>query len=236
MTLPWRRTLLEGVVIVASILIAFWLDAWWDRRGRDEHEREALSALADELRGAAAELDSVIAFNERRVEAGRRFLALAPTDVSGLADEDVAFALEAMGGGLTFDPSLGATEAIISGGLDLVRDAEVRAQIAAWPGMMSEIAVDQAAIAERWEKGWDTSVRAGFADARFLLSAEDTAGTRALARKALASEEMRQRVAALAMSLRGLLDELREVEARLRALREAVHRALVEAGGADLGP
>ena len=236
MTLPWRRALLEGVVIVASILVAFSLDAWWDRRGRGEHEREALSALAEELRGAAVELDSVVAFNERRVEAGRRFLELDPTDQSGLSDEDVGFVLEGMGGGLTFDPSLGATEAIIAGGLDLVRDAGVRAQIAAWPGMISEIAVDQAAIVERWEKVWDTSVRAGFADARFLLTPADTAAARALARDALASAEMRQRVAALAASLGGLLDELREVDARLRALREAVSRALVEAGGAAVGP
>jgi hypothetical protein len=232
MTLPWRRTLLEGVVIIASILIAFSLDAWWDRLGRAEHEREALRALAEELRGAAVELDSVIAFNQHRVEAGHYFLSLSPADVAGLESDNVTLALAGMGGGLTFDPSLGATNAIISGGLDLVRDADVRAQIAAWPGMMTEIAIDQAAIAERWEKVSDTSVRAGFADALFLLSPEDTAGARALAREALATEEMRQRVAALARSIRGLLDELRDVDARLRALREAVNRALAEAGGA----
>jgi hypothetical protein len=31
-SLPWLRVLIEGVVIVDSILLAFGIDAWWEGR------------------------------------------------------------------------------------------------------------------------------------------------------------------------------------------------------------
>jgi TRAP-type C4-dicarboxylate transport system permease small subunit len=33
--IPWMRVFVEGLVIVFSILMAFWGDAWWDRKRRD---------------------------------------------------------------------------------------------------------------------------------------------------------------------------------------------------------
>lgn len=33
---PWLRVLIEGVVIVGSILLGFGIDAWWE--GRQEEE------------------------------------------------------------------------------------------------------------------------------------------------------------------------------------------------------
>ena len=40
--IPWLRILAEGVVIVGSILLAFWIDAAWELRGT-ARERTALS-------------------------------------------------------------------------------------------------------------------------------------------------------------------------------------------------
>jgi hypothetical protein len=30
--IPWKRLSAEGLAIVVSILLAFWIDAWWDTR------------------------------------------------------------------------------------------------------------------------------------------------------------------------------------------------------------
>ena len=30
--IPWSRLLFEGVVVVISILVAFAIDAWWERK------------------------------------------------------------------------------------------------------------------------------------------------------------------------------------------------------------
>ena len=46
--LEWNRLLVEGVVIVASILLAFAIDAWWDdRQGRHAESNQLLSVAAE---------------------------------------------------------------------------------------------------------------------------------------------------------------------------------------------
>jgi hypothetical protein len=46
---PWPRILLEGVVIVGSILLAFGIEAWWDAAQDREVERAHLVALDSDL-------------------------------------------------------------------------------------------------------------------------------------------------------------------------------------------
>ena len=43
--LPWTRILVEGAVIVVSILLAFGVDALWD----ESQEKEELAALVNEV-------------------------------------------------------------------------------------------------------------------------------------------------------------------------------------------
>jgi hypothetical protein len=47
--IPWPRVLLEGVVIVVSILLAFGIDAWWDGRANRQQTWEHLEAVRYEL-------------------------------------------------------------------------------------------------------------------------------------------------------------------------------------------
>lgn len=46
---PWARLGVESVAIVASILIAFAIDTWWDDREDREHERIYLESLRQEF-------------------------------------------------------------------------------------------------------------------------------------------------------------------------------------------
>jgi len=41
-SIPWKRISVEAAAIVASILMAFTIDAWWSDRQRDEAERVVL--------------------------------------------------------------------------------------------------------------------------------------------------------------------------------------------------
>ena len=56
-----RRMALEGLVIVASILLAFALDAWWDNRQERAEVVELLVLMDQELAGIEARLDSAVA-------------------------------------------------------------------------------------------------------------------------------------------------------------------------------
>ena len=43
--IPWIRIAAEGGAIVISILLAFWIEAWWSDRQSDLDERDYLSTL-----------------------------------------------------------------------------------------------------------------------------------------------------------------------------------------------
>jgi len=47
--LPWLRVLVEGVVIVGSILLAFGIDAWWDDKQRRGEEQLVLESVLQEF-------------------------------------------------------------------------------------------------------------------------------------------------------------------------------------------
>lgn len=47
--IPWPRILAEGTIIVASILLAFWIDAWWEGRQAKAAEDVVLQTLLDDL-------------------------------------------------------------------------------------------------------------------------------------------------------------------------------------------
>ncbi len=52
--LPWLRILVEGVVIVGSILLAFAIDAWWDGRQDRTQEQAYLRMLATDMQETLA--------------------------------------------------------------------------------------------------------------------------------------------------------------------------------------
>jgi len=48
-SIPWPRILAEGAIIVVSILLAFWIDAWWEGRQAEASEEVVLQTLLDDL-------------------------------------------------------------------------------------------------------------------------------------------------------------------------------------------
>jgi len=50
--IPWPRIFAEGAAIIVSILLAFWIQAWWEGLQRQEDERVFLRSMLDDLRRA----------------------------------------------------------------------------------------------------------------------------------------------------------------------------------------
>ena len=48
-SIPWRRISVEAAAIVVSILLAFWIDAWWEGRQARASEEVVLKTLLDDL-------------------------------------------------------------------------------------------------------------------------------------------------------------------------------------------
>lgn len=66
--IPWKRILVEATAIVASILLAFAIDAWWQDRTERIVEVQYLHALREDLLSSLELLDDAEATQRRQVE------------------------------------------------------------------------------------------------------------------------------------------------------------------------
>ena len=71
----WKRFVIEGFVIVVSILLAFGIDAYWqDRQDRSRTDSQ-LKSLQEEIGEALSNVEESQAFRERRIVVIRELLA-----------------------------------------------------------------------------------------------------------------------------------------------------------------
>lgn len=228
----WGSAFRDMVLIVASILIAFSLDAWWDSRRILDEERAALSAVREDFRAARQELDSVLVRNDRVIEAAGIALGLTPESVTKL-DPDSAHVLMryAYGGGLTFDPPSGALQALLyAGTLGDIRSHELAAELSAWPGLMDEIDEDQVFIIDSFNRLQEMRVRTGTMEQamihRGLLAGPATMSQIEILTAMLADPQDRGDLALHVGAVQGLQDELGDVDRRLDALLEQLDAEL----------
>ena len=66
--IPWKRILVEATAIVASILLAFAIDAWWQDRTERIVEVQYLQALREDLLVSLNILDDAEASQRRQVD------------------------------------------------------------------------------------------------------------------------------------------------------------------------
>ena len=60
--IPWPRVLAESAIIVASILLALWVDAWRSDRQERVEELEILAGLQEELHGLVQEFEENLSY------------------------------------------------------------------------------------------------------------------------------------------------------------------------------
>ncbi len=106
--IPWLRISAEGAAIIASILLAFAIDAWWDGVQADRDTQEILDAVLVEMESNLTSLQDSITHHEEIVDAIK--IALEQTSIAGLLDEAV-IDVE------VFEPSTGALDTLIVTGM-----------------------------------------------------------------------------------------------------------------------
>lgn len=131
--IPWLRVFAEGAVIVASILLAFGIDAWWEGRRERAEERDALEALAADVGVALAELEDDRAAVENHLGVARTILGWTGPNADGRHADSLALLLPELSRLPTFEPPTGTIEALIgSGDLRLIRNDTLRAALASF--------------------------------------------------------------------------------------------------------
>jgi hypothetical protein len=124
-------------VVVASILIAFSLDAWWSRRAEQRTETAHLRALRSDFEQNVSRLKVQIGREERIAAASRRLLLIAMSPTMRSPDDSVSGLLGQVFNSGRFDPVMGAYEAVVnSGGLSQVHDDSLRLALADFASLL----------------------------------------------------------------------------------------------------
>jgi hypothetical protein len=143
----WRDLGVEGVVIVASILLAFALDAWWDSRAQRQEEGQVLENLRTDFQAAGSQLDRYLLVDQTTLTSIEAILrsvraARAAGDARvDVATVDLARTLIAP----TFDPRTGSLDGLLaSGRLGILRNENLRQRLSAWPGLLADASEEEA--------------------------------------------------------------------------------------------
>lgn len=143
----FRRYALDTLAVLSGILIAFGLDAGWGVLQEREALRESLAGLRREFLETRVQLDSVMAVNERALDASSDVLGMTVSDLDTRSDEGLGALAGGLGRADTFDPGESALDALVAGSiLERISNPELRDRVAAWSGRVNDVREEQAEV------------------------------------------------------------------------------------------
>lgn len=159
----WFKTRLgEGVAIVLSILLAFGIDAAWDEAKERSEEREVLEALRDDFRANREDVQVVL---EQHLEQRADVILLAGmsrAEIAALTPDEVGRIVPALANPWTFDPRMGALDALVaSGQLGLLRNRELARELSAFVNAVRDIDEDVGYMQSFSERVWEREAQLG---------------------------------------------------------------------------
>jgi len=130
--------LLDGMAVLAAILIAFSLDAWWEERADEIRTSALLEALEAEWVGDLGRIDTTLADIDAYITILSLRVNASHKDFDSISNEEIELAYTPPWSDF-FRPSTGAVEAILAGGLGQIQDIQLSLAIASWPRVLSEL-------------------------------------------------------------------------------------------------
>lgn len=147
--IPWLRIGAESVLIVASILLAFGIDAWWDGRSTAHERSRYLAALVDDFTVNAERLDSLEAIHAQTLDVALTLLAMSGPDAQVSDTSGVATLLRGVMRQPTYAPVTGTIDALVQAGyLNRIGNDSLEAELASWDEELRDYAEDEAWGAE----------------------------------------------------------------------------------------
>ncbi|NIA26976.1 MAG: hypothetical protein GWP02_02895 [Desulfobulbaceae bacterium] len=143
--IPWTRIFAEGVAVVASILLAFAIDAWWDERQIRVEEQQILQGLEEEFISIREVLTRHLDLHLQDIQSLKKVLMTIEDGPSDDAGSSVEAALLEMTSPATTDLGNGTLDALLSSGrIDILTNRALRFRLAGWERVIGEVWDDQA--------------------------------------------------------------------------------------------
>ena len=134
--IPWKRLSAETGAIVLSILLAFWIDAWWDDRNLRVEEHELLLGLEAEFVDLRTRLSFWEGFNRQGIDLIEQYLSDSVNEM-GLESFELLFASAWLVNVLDVGGALDAL--LASGRLERISDRDIRVRLAKWPDWLEDM-------------------------------------------------------------------------------------------------
>lgn len=143
-----RRTAVEGLIILVSILLAFGIDAWWDSVREAGEAAQRLRSAQEELAAASPKLLAEAEYQGRVVGATQELIRL----VTSVAEGESVLTPDTLWAAALSAPDVAvataAVEALASAGtLAHVERRSLRDSLGAWPSYLSDALANQE---EQW--------------------------------------------------------------------------------------
>lgn len=157
----WLR---EGCVIVASILLAFGIDAQWELSRERADAKVILELLESDFEITVTEAERVFANHAGGLNAAEQLITMAEEDALTAADASrVDRHLSVMMvSGASFDPPLGTVGSLIqSGRLSQIADPTLTAMLTAWPSEVEDLKQQEASVGGSFGQLYETLTTVG---------------------------------------------------------------------------
>jgi hypothetical protein len=132
--IPWKRIGIEASAIVASILLAFAIDAWWDERREQEDVRRTLQAILEDFHASKEAVTWGRTASTARRQSIVKLIEVTNDSSSKLNDTALDRLLSDLGWFqdrmIINDGSLNSL--IASGKIGAINNAELRGNLAGW--------------------------------------------------------------------------------------------------------
>ena len=130
--IPWARVLVEGVVIVGSILLAFVLQAWWEGRQEEVRAADYMAALLEEVSANREELNATTRSTEEFMAASRAVRRLFVSGWSEVPSDSVGYLLVRAGAVNVIDPVTNTHDQLVATGDLRLLPVSVRDALSVW--------------------------------------------------------------------------------------------------------
>jgi hypothetical protein len=137
--------LVEGIVIVGSILLALAVDQWWEDRELREAEADIIERLAEEFDANAAQLQDKAGGHERALASTEALLKVTGSTSRGeLQVDSLSTLIWDFLHTPTYDPEDGVLNSLItSGEMRIITNDDLRTALAGWPSLIRDLKEDE---------------------------------------------------------------------------------------------
>ena len=153
-TKQWKRSAIEGLVVVASILLAFGIDAAWDARQERAAVEVHLEALSLEVGALRVQAEGGIARRTERMEVMRTLLDQTGRGAQSLPNDSINSLVGRLWGAWDPLPPLAALDNLhASGTFPSIGSDELRLGLARLEGVIEQAALHDGRVLRAWEEG-----------------------------------------------------------------------------------